>query len=172
MCNLVQIKIPSSFVIGWGFPTGAELGYGFRSGWVRGRDAVEIALAKYKADLTLAPAEEELALLLSVEFDRAEELAKKLELSDEPVELRARFWLLVTLAWLLDHRSEYGDPYGLIDMLYADFEYPAEVAPLSGLTSLEEGDAPGPEGILQRWRESVERWRTEYRSRPSQSSPW
>jgi len=138
----------------------------------QGHDAVEIALAKYKADLTLAPEEEELALLFPVEFNKVEELAKGLESSDEPVERRARFWLLVTLAWLLDHRSEYDDPYGLIDLLYADFEYPAEVAPLSGITSLEERDAPGLDGILQRWRDSVERWRAEYRARPAQSSPW
>ena len=133
---------------------------------------MEIALAKYKADLVLAPAEEELALLLSVDFGRVDELARELEFSDEPVERRARFWLVVALAWLLDHRSEYDDPYGLIDLLYADFEYLTEVAPLSGYTSLEEGDAPGLDGILQRWRDSVERWRAEYRARASQSGSW
>jgi len=81
MSNLVDIKVPASFVVDWGFPTGAELGYGFRRGWVRGHDAVEIALAKYKADLTLAPEEEELALLFPVEFNKVEELAKGLDWS-------------------------------------------------------------------------------------------
>ena len=172
MSRLIDIKISASFVVDWGFPTGAELGYGLRNGWVRSRDAVEIALAKYKADHVLTPAEEELALLLPVEFDRVDELAERLELSDEPVERRARFWLLIALAWLLDHRSEYDDPYGLIDYLYTDFEYPAEVAPLSGYTSLEAGDAPGLDGILERWRDSVEKWRSEYRSRASGSNSW
>lgn len=162
---LLEIKVPASFILEWGFPTGAELGFGFRQGWIRSRDVVDVALAKYRAGLLLVPAEEELAILLADDLDRVDELAEVLEVSDQPVELRIRYWALIALGWLFEHRAEYSDPFELIDMLYADLEYPEEVAPLSGHTPIGPGDAPGMEGILQRWCDSVEQWRLEYRNR-------
>jgi hypothetical protein len=43
--RLVALKAPATFVVDWGLPTAAELGYGYRQGWLRPRDLVDIAPA-------------------------------------------------------------------------------------------------------------------------------
>lgn len=165
MTRLVDLQLPAGFVVERALPTGAELAYGFREGWLSREDVVEVALAKYKAEVPLLPAEEELALLLSDDLDQVEELVAALEFSDEPAELRARLWLFLALAWLLDHRSEYDDPLGVIEQLYADFDYPEEIRSLVRFMPPGPGDLPGVEGIAGRWRGYVERLGAEYRER-------
>jgi len=155
MSRLVPLRFPASFVVARGLPTGAELGYGFREGWLDRRNVVEVALAKYKAGVVLVPAEEELALLLSDELDRVEDLAASLEFSDEPDERRARFWLFLALAWLLEHRSEYDNPLRVIEMLWTDFGYPDEIRNLIGFVPAEPGELIGTEAIECRWRATM-----------------
>ena len=36
-------------------------------------------------------------------------------------------WLYLVLAWVYEHRAEVVDPLGLVEQLYADFGYPAEL---------------------------------------------
>jgi hypothetical protein len=165
MSRLVEMRLPAPFVIERASPTGAELAYGFREGWLSRKDVVEVALAKYKADVVLSPPEEELALLLPDDLDRVDDVVSVLEFSDEPVEQRERLWLFLALAWLLDHRSDYEDPLGVIEQLYADFEYPEEIRSLVRFIPLGPGDVPGIEGIERRWHDYVERVGLEYRQR-------
>jgi hypothetical protein len=163
---LLEFKVPASFLVErWGLPTAAEIGYGFRMGWIRRTDVVDLALEKYEAGVPISSTEQDLALLLSEDYDRVDEWAQVLEISDQPVERRARYWAFAILAWLWERRSEFRDPFRLIDLVYAEFEYPEEIAPLARFTVLGPTDAPGFEGIEQRWRECVSRWRIEYRDR-------
>lgn len=163
MSRLTDLKIPASFIGDWGLPTGPELGYGFRQGWITAQDVIRVALTKYEAGVRLTPDEEELALLMSDQLEQVGDIAERLEFSDQPVERRVRYWALLTFGWLLENRSNYTDPFRLIDMLYADFDYPEEVRPFVGYTPLNPGDTPGREGLLERWRDCVDQWRREYR---------
>lgn len=165
MSRLVDLQLPAKFVVERALPTGAELAYGFREGWLSREGVVEVALAKYNANVALLPAEEDLALLLSDDLDQVEEMVGTLEFSDVPAEIRARFWLFLALAWLLDHRSDYEDPFGVIEQLYADFDYPEEIRSLVRFVPPGPGDLPGVEGIEGRWRGYVERLGAEYRDR-------
>ena len=47
-----------------------------------------------------------MALLLSDEFDRADDLVVDLAILDESAEERARFWLFMLLGWVLENRAE------------------------------------------------------------------
>src|SRR5688572_20002463 len=95
---LIRFNIPATFVAARAMPSRAELGYGYREGWLTRADVVALALAKYEAELPLSSAEEELALLLSCDLDRVDELIADLEFDDEPTEQRARLWLFLSLA--------------------------------------------------------------------------
>ncbi len=165
MTRLVDIELPASFIVQRVLPTGAEVAYGFQEGWLSRNAVIAIELAKYEAGLSLSSAEEELALLLSDDVDRVDELVRNLEISDEPTERRARLWLYLALAWLLDHRSDYDDVLEVIEMLYADFDYPEEIRSLVRFMPPGPGDRPGVEGIEQRWRDFVDRVGREYLER-------
>lgn len=165
MSRLVSLQFPASFVTSHGFPSSAEIGYGISEGWLSRQDAVEVALAKYKAGVTLSPAEEELALLLSSEIQRVDDLLSELESSGEPVERRARYWLYVALSWVFEHRSEYSDPLQVIEMLWADFGHPDEVHTLIRFMPQEASENPGIEAIERRWQAYLDRVRGEYKAR-------
>ena len=162
---LIRFNIPASFVVARAMPTGAELAYGFREGWLTRADVVAVALAKYEADLPLSPAEEELALLLSDDLDRFDDLIVDLEIVDEPSEQRARLWLFLTIAWLFDHRQDFRDPLEVIEMLYADFDYPDEIQGLVRFMPTAPGEDASLEALEQRWRVFVDRLSAEYQQR-------
>jgi|SRR5579884_2447443 len=170
MTRLVELELPALFVVERVLPTGAEVAYGFREGWLSRQGVVEVELAKYKAQRKLPPAEEELALLLSDDLDRVDELIAELEVSDEPAERRARLWLYLAMAWLLDHQSHYKDPLEVIEMLFADFDYPDEIRNLVRFMPPGPGDRAGVEGIQERWRAFVDRVGREYRERDREAS--
>lgn len=161
---LIRFNIPAAFVVARAMPTGAELAYGFREGWLTRADVVAVALAKYEAELPLSSAEEDIALLLSSDLDRVDELIADLEIVDEPTEQRARLWLFLSLAWLLEHRQDFGDPLEVIEMLYADFDYPDEIQGVVRFMPAPGPDA-GVDAIERRWRALVDRLSAEYETR-------
>lgn len=88
--RLVAVALPGSFIIGRGLPTAGELAYGYAAGYLSRSSVVSIALAKLEAGVVLTAAEDQLALLLSDELDRVDDLAEDLAFVSEPSELRAR----------------------------------------------------------------------------------
>lgn len=162
---LIRFNIPAAFVLERAMPTGAELAYGFRDGWLSRADVVSIALAKYEASVPMSGPEEDLALLLSDDLDRVDGLVDDLEIVDEPSEARARFWLFLALAWILEHRAEFDDPLEVIEMLYTDFDYPEEISGLVRFMPAGPGLATGQRAIEERWRQFVDRVGAEYRER-------
>jgi hypothetical protein len=170
MTRLMELQLPASFVVERVLPTGAEIAYGFREGWLSRQGVVDVALAKYEAGGPLGSAEEELALLLSDDFDRVDDLITGLEVSGQPAERRARLWLFLALAWLLEHRSDYGDPLTMIELLYADFDYPEEIRSLVRFMPPGPGQIASIEGIEQRWHDYVDRVGVEYRDRDPASA--
>jgi hypothetical protein len=62
--ELINFTIPASFILKRVFPTGAEIAFGYERGWLRRKDVVDIALAKYRASQPLHEAERRLSLLL------------------------------------------------------------------------------------------------------------
>lgn len=156
---------PVSFVLERVVPTGAELAWGYRHGWVSGESAIAIALAKLEAGACLPAPEEELALLLSDHLDRVQELLEDLEFVDEPAERRARLWLFLALAYVLDRREQFEDPLGVVEDLYALFEYPDEIQGLIRYMPGPVGEPMGVDAVMQRWASWVASVGQEYRHR-------
>ena len=167
---LIRFNIPADFVLKHAIPTRAEIAYGFRDGWLLPADVVAVALAKYEASVPMSNTEVELALLLSDDLDRVDELTEALEILDEPLEARARLWLFLALAWVLEHLGDFDDPFEVVEMLYADFDYPDEITGLVRFMPAEGGQAVGLRAIEERWRQYVSRVAAEYRERDRTSN--
>ncbi len=159
-------ELPVPFVLRVvGFPTSAELAYGFLEGFLCRSSVVDIALAKLSAGVDLATAEERIALLLPDEFDHVDGLVEDLQVDGETSEQRARLWLLLVLAWVLEYRSEFDDPLGVVELLYSDFDYPQEIEGLVRFMPVQAGQEVGVEALNRRWESFVDRVSEDYRGR-------
>lgn len=63
--------------------------------------------------------------MLSDDYARVPELIA--EIDDMAPGDSGRVWLYLALDWLHEHRDEYADPFEVVEMLYADFDYPSEI---------------------------------------------
>ncbi|WP_250655932.1 DUF2247 family protein [Alkalimarinus coralli] len=54
-----------------------------------------------------------------------DELASMEQELDE--EACSRKWLFLILAWVYEHRESYSDPLGVVEQVYADFDYPEAI---------------------------------------------
>ena len=165
---LIRFHIPAEFVASHGLPTATELAYGYRNGWLLREDVVAIALRKYEAELPLRDAEEALALLLSDDYDQVDDLVDGLVYGDQPEEQRARYWLFLALAWLREHPELADDPFEAIEMLYADFGYPAEIQGLVRYMPPPPGTRTGLDAIRERWGAYLDHASSEYRQRQAE----
>ena len=165
MSDLIEFRIPGSFITARTIPTKGELAYGFRRGWVSPADVVAVALAKYKRDLPLSKAEEELALLLPEDLDRVPSLVGNLQTEQESNEDPARVWQFLTLAWLFEHRASYPNALQIIEMLAADFEFPEELHGLLRFMPPGAGESTGKEALYERWRKYLDRMSDYYKRR-------
>jgi hypothetical protein len=149
---LVKFAIPVEFVKERVLLTPGELVYGYRGGWLEDRDVVGVALAGFEAERGLPSAEEELALLLSDDLGRVPELMEEIARSSAEEHDPGTVWLFLALAWLHEHRSEHVEPLEVVEMLYADFDYPEEIEGLVRFMPPPPGAASGHRAIEQRWK--------------------
>lgn len=165
MSAVWQIRLSSTFLGSRALPTPAETAFAYERGWLRRQTLVELALLKYQRGMTLHHAEEQLALLLSDELDRVDDLAAALNVSSEPNEERARYWAFIMLAWLWEHQEEVDDLALDVDCVAADLDYLDAVMPLTGLVAV----APDAVGNTRQWEERlltyIEREHARYRAR-------
>jgi len=170
MNDSVPFELPASFVLGRVVPTGAELAYGYRDGWLQRADVVEITVAKLNRGASLVAAEEEMVLLLADDLDRVDELIADLDVADQPTEDRARPWLFLALAWLWHHQGDFDDPLEVIELLYAEFNYPEEIRGLVRYMPALPGERTGQGAIYERWRMYLDRATSRYRERDADLS--
>jgi hypothetical protein len=151
MNRLVSFRIRADYVMARAVPTAPEIACGVEQGWLSPSDAVAIAVEKLDRGCLLTPPEERLALLLVDDLDEVPALVSELGVGFEPMELRERLWLFLALDWLADHREDFDDPYEVIEMLYADFGYPAEISGLVRWMPVAEGEPTGIGAIDEKW---------------------
>lgn len=58
-------------------------------------------------------------------------------------ELR-RLWAYLVLAWVFEHRNEFRDPLEVVEQVYADFDYPEQVASFVRYMPTSEPDLGAP----------------------------
>jgi hypothetical protein len=91
---------------------------------------------------------ESLSLLLSDELDRVPELMYSLVVDEKSI------WIYLAVAWVYEHPADFDDnPLQVVEVLYADFDYPSEMEPFVPFMPPPAGATPGIAGLEQRLRE-------------------
>ncbi|WP_429434308.1 DUF2247 family protein [Pseudomonas sp. BS3782 TE3695] len=103
--------------------------YGFEHGFIDEKGVSEYTCKT----LTEKSSQEaiELASLLPQENYLASDLLQSLADKDlSPVTDTTKPWILLLLSFLLEHQEDYEDPLEIVEELYANFDYPEEIASL------------------------------------------
>lgn len=169
MMNLKPL--PPAFVLGETNLTWTEALWGYNRQIVLPVLLVELALKKCAEAQEGDPVEIRLAGLLRGErteapFLAAELAAKEGEQSSERI---ARKWLYLMLLWLHRNMSQFPKPLERVEEVYADFEYPLEIAnfvyympPADGYDSTAHSSDENENRLFDIWSDYLERGRREF----------
>lgn len=162
MSHDTVFSIPADFVVSRVRMTPGELAYGHAHSWVDDTATVKIAEDLVAAGSMPEPVEQ-LATVFSQELWRVPRLVDGIEA--EPGSAPHEVWLFLALAWLHDHQVEHENPLTVIAMLYADFDYPAEIEDLVYYSTAPPGAATGIPVVHEAWTAYLRRQATRYATR-------
>ncbi|WP_460146511.1 DUF2247 family protein [Pseudomonas sp. S2_A02] len=138
-----------------------ELLYGFEHGFID-----EKGVSKFACEvLTKKPQQEaiELASLLPQENYLASNLLQSLADKDlSPETDTTKPWIFLLLSFLLEHQENYEDPLEIVEDLYADFDYPEEIAPLVRYMSPPEGVEGSEERLFENWKIALSAYKASF----------
>lgn len=160
--DLVAFDLPAVFVVPRVRLEPGELAYGYAHGWIDDASVVDIAADLLAAGAPSAPLQE-LACVFRDELWRVRRLVDEIE--TDPGSESDRVWLYLALAWLHDHQREHADPLQLIEMLYADFGYPAEIESLVRYMPATPGARIGVTALEECWTDYLRQKSSEYSMR-------
>ena len=126
--EMLTLKIPLDFIEGkLGKPTWRDALFGLENQLLDPNAVAQLALS----DLDQPDPPAELVELATAEAGRpvlveVKELAER-EAPDLEGAVASK-WLYLVLAWLFEHRDELPDPLHLVEIVYAEFDYPEAVA--------------------------------------------
>lgn len=123
----VSLKIPLGFIESkLGRPSWQDVQFGLEH-QLLDPSAVSGLADQHLAGIDPPPEIVELAIAEPGEsvIERVGKLASREELTPEVTSQR---WLYLVLAWLYEHRAERADPLQDVELVYAEFDYPSEVA--------------------------------------------
>ena len=155
----VTFEVSAAFVLAEEVSMTAEdLGYGLGRGFLKPADV--IALAAH--EMGRGTDDDVLVTLGSLLRDEESRVPEVLELLDDPERVHdpresARKWLYLQLKAAYDERERLNDPLGVVEEIYADFDYPPAVAPFVRYMPLRPGDEPGVGPIMARWADYLAR---------------
>ncbi|GAA2487350.1 DUF2247 family protein [Terrabacter carboxydivorans] len=146
-----------------------ELAWGYRSGYVDGRDVVRLAELTVSSGHSDSPALQELSLLLRDAVGRVPDLVDQLD--DAPggaVLTPSRVWLFLVLSLAWEQRQDSADAFAELEQIYADFDYPEEMEGFVPFLPAPAGSEPGRAALEMRWSAYLADRRQEFahRSRP------
>lgn len=103
----------------------------------------------------------ELSCLGKSEAQQVGELLRKLAASEKEEEGIAaeRKWLYLQLAWLFANRANIADPLGYVESIYADFDYPNEIAGFVRYMPVTDGYDPAQHSHEDNERRLFDNWK-------------
>ncbi|MEZ4398412.1 MAG: DUF2247 family protein [Kofleriaceae bacterium] len=146
-------EVPFEFIRQRHSLTWREVELGIREQWLRGADAVALAMEQVvQGDegpgmLALA------AVLKEDEGDVAELVSDLVASFPGNSEQDARLtWMRILLAWVYEMRASFSDPLGIVEQIYADFGYQDEIRHLVRYNPSEDSNSElGEDFLLRRW---------------------
>ena len=112
-------------------------------------------------ELAIAEADEPVRHLVQA-LAATEELADELSLRE--------MWLYLVMAWVYEHKSEVADPLGVVERIYADFDYPESISGLVRYMPSDMPDLGSPEANEERLMKRWESFLADERSRLDESA--
>lgn len=67
-------------------------------------------------------------------------------------------WLYLNLAWLFENKNKVDDPLGAVECVYADFDYPEEVAPFVRYMPVTDGYDPSIHSSAENFSRLMINW--------------
>ena len=165
----VTFEVSAAFVLAEEVAMTAEdLGYGFERGFLKPVDVIALAAR----EVGCGTDDDILVSLGSLLRDQAGRVPDVLEFLDDPERVpdpreSARKWLYLQMKAAFDMREWLNDPFGVIEEIYADFDYPPVVAPFVRYMPLRPGDVSGIGPLMDRWADYLARERVALRRRPA-----
>ncbi len=132
--------------------------WGCRNSIIEWCDAVTFAMHELNGESD--PLLVELAILDKSEVVEIKELAMKIH-DDNPTkrDISKRNWLIISLSWAYHERKKYSDPLGSVEEIYADFDYPSEIAPIVRYMPPVDGYDPSMHSFKENEERLMEKWR-------------
>jgi hypothetical protein len=164
---MISAKIPYSFLKEFGAVTWREIEFGLVHRYIASDAAVEYAHDQLNAHSNPDPDKVTIAAL--AKGDPFQDVVHGLAQRERAVEdvVIANKWLCVLISWLYENRREFADPLGILEELYADFDYPKRIAGLIRYMPADEPSLGSREAnerrLIARWGEFVGRCRAELR---------
>ena len=165
----LTIRVPYSFIRKWTDLGWTEISYGLAQGILGAQDAIDVAQDRLAGAVAAGP---ELAALAEARtLDPVQALVEQLARHEPEASLSElqRKWMFLLLAWVFEHRSDYADPLGIVELLYADLDYPAQVESLVRYMPMEEPDlgstALNEARLMTKWAEYLKAERLLYAQR-------
>lgn len=85
----------------------------------------------------------------------AQALAKQCSYSDEASKQK---WLFLSLAWVYENREKLADPLGVVEGIYADFDYPSAIESFVRFLPPSDGYAPAQYSQEQNHQRLMTNW--------------
>jgi len=177
--DAVKFLLPADFVNARVLLYLDELAYGFQRGWIGPESVIRIATHLLSQDDGVPNPIENLALLLDYQVDEVSDI-----LSDIPVDdmnKASRIWLFLAVNWMDLHRDELDtiynklhqngvdDIWDVVCLLYDDFGFPREIAPLVKWSPVSPGEEVGLGAMERKLRRYIETKTKEYAARPEET---
>lgn len=124
-----------------------DLKFGFERGFLRAGDVVAVATSQTLAGAT-DPALVKLGELFRQDSDQIEEVLSSVRYTETPP--RSDIWLYLQMRAAYLVRSTLRDPLGVVEEIYADFDYPNSIA---SIVRYMPDDSPerGEHVLMERW---------------------
>ncbi|HKS23233.1 MAG TPA: DUF2247 family protein [Thermoanaerobaculia bacterium] len=149
----MNFKLSSDFLRRWSPLTWREVEFGLQQQWLTNQTAIDLAIDRVTA-ADDARDVAELASVLPHEEYKVQEIVGRL--ADRDSEYSADKWLFLLLAWLYEHRDEIDDPLGVVEELYADFEYPEAIESFVRYMPPEDPMRVGDAHLFDAWRRYID----------------
>jgi len=154
--DLIRLSIPYRFIHERTPMSWRDIRFGLKNELLDPHAAVEMAVEQ------LGEREDPTGALIKLawpdNYDPVELLVEELAEAEPPAseeEIRKK-WLYLVLAWIYEHRDEDPDPLQRVEEVYADFDYPEEIASFVGYMPMTGPPLGSKEAAIRRM---FQRWK-------------
>lgn len=85
---------------------------------------------------------------------------------EQPIEDIDEKWIYLILAWIFENRDNCSDPLGIVEQIYADFNYPAQISTLIRYMPSDEPDLGSPKlneaRLYKKWEDYLKEQEKKY----------